>query len=249
MTVHHRFAHGYVSADYLLVYEALSRLQGSVLSVLEWGAGLGVVTIMASRMGFDAYGIETEPQLLMHAEQLARQYGPDAESAQGSFVPDDFAGWIRIQYEVAGADVLPRKNGDIQIIVPESGIVQTSEKMEVGWRRDLFFTGDPNQAMEINSMEEKGDAILIHRHAQEFYPRSHLDLVRTLPAGTDTTLSDETRIVRSANGEVSYEHGRKTLEYIYFTTKAQPIDIKIPDFPPGEALESTQDRSLRANDL
>lgn len=83
--------HGYVSADYLLVYEALSRLQGSVLSVLEWGAGLGVVTIMASRMGFDAYGIETEPQLLMHAEQLARQYGPDAEFAQGSFVPDDFA--------------------------------------------------------------------------------------------------------------------------------------------------------------
>jgi hypothetical protein len=62
-----------------------------VLSVLEWGSGLGIVTIMASRMGFEAYGIEAEPRLVTHAENLARTYGPDAQFAQGSFIPDDFA--------------------------------------------------------------------------------------------------------------------------------------------------------------
>ncbi len=82
--------HGYVSADYLSVYESLARLRGSVLSVLEWGSGLGIVTIMASRMGFEAYGIEAEPGLLKHSEYLAQAYGPNARFAQGSFIPDDF---------------------------------------------------------------------------------------------------------------------------------------------------------------
>ncbi len=50
--------HGYVSADYQTVFESLARLQGRVLTVLEWGSGLGITTIMASRMGFNAYGIE-----------------------------------------------------------------------------------------------------------------------------------------------------------------------------------------------
>ena len=82
--------HGYVSADYVSVYESLARLRGSVLSVLEWGSGLGIVTIMASRMGFEAYGIEAELDLVGHSESLAQTYGPDARFALGSFIPSDF---------------------------------------------------------------------------------------------------------------------------------------------------------------
>jgi len=81
---------GYVSADYLAVYESLARLQGRVLTVLEWGSGLGIVTIMASRMGFQAYGIEAEPDLVEFSERFAKAYGPKARFAQGSFIPDDF---------------------------------------------------------------------------------------------------------------------------------------------------------------
>ncbi|MCH2113587.1 MAG: class I SAM-dependent methyltransferase [Pirellulales bacterium] len=82
--------HAYVSADYEAVYESLAELRGQVHTVLEWGSGLGVVTIMASRMGFEAYGIEVEPQLVEYAKQFAEAYGNQAQFAQGSFVPDDF---------------------------------------------------------------------------------------------------------------------------------------------------------------
>ena len=80
----------YASADYSAVYHALAQLQNQVTSVLEWGSGLGIVTIMASRMGFDAYGIEAEPELVEHARNFAKTYGPEARFASGSFIPDEY---------------------------------------------------------------------------------------------------------------------------------------------------------------
>lgn len=81
---------GYVSADYQLVYESLVLLQGHAFTFLEWGSGLGVVSIMASRMGFEAYGIEAEVELVEYARLLSRAYGSDARFAAGNFMPDDF---------------------------------------------------------------------------------------------------------------------------------------------------------------
>ena len=81
---------GFVSADYVEVYQALVNLQDQVVTVLEWGSGLGVVAIMASRLGFESYGIEVEPLLVERAEELAQRYGPDTQFAAGSFIPDDY---------------------------------------------------------------------------------------------------------------------------------------------------------------
>ncbi len=81
---------GYVSADYVEVYQELLKLKDQVDTVLEWGSGLGVVTIMASRLGFQAYGIEVEPVLVEYSQELAERYGPDAQFAAGSFIPDDY---------------------------------------------------------------------------------------------------------------------------------------------------------------
>jgi len=47
---------------------------------------------MASRMGFEAYGIEAEPKLVEFSEEFADKYGPDACFAQGSFIPEEFDG-------------------------------------------------------------------------------------------------------------------------------------------------------------
>lgn len=81
---------GYVSADYLAVYHSLQRFQKRCATFLEWGSGLGVVTIMAAQMGFDAYGIEIEPELVEHACILAERFDSDAKFVCGSFIPGEY---------------------------------------------------------------------------------------------------------------------------------------------------------------
>ena len=80
----------YVSADYMAIYEKLCTLRGRVETILEWGSGLGVVTIMANRLGFDAYGIEAEADLVQLAEGLAAKYSATPRFAIGSFIPAEF---------------------------------------------------------------------------------------------------------------------------------------------------------------
>ena len=90
---------GYVSSDFLAVYNLLARLRERAFTFLEWGSGLGVITIMASRMGYDAYGIESEEELVDHSRDFAEKYGPEAQFAHGSFIPTDFV-WDPGEVEV-----------------------------------------------------------------------------------------------------------------------------------------------------
>jgi hypothetical protein len=80
----------FVASDYRAVYQLLAGLQGQAGTVLEWGSGLGVVAIMAARLGFQAYGIEIEPRLVDLACGLADKYDAHVEFALGSYVPGDY---------------------------------------------------------------------------------------------------------------------------------------------------------------
>jgi len=80
----------YVSADHLQVLPELLRLKKTCTTFLEFGSGLGVFTILASRLGFEAYGIESESVLVEHSRRFANEFGRDASFALGSFLPDDF---------------------------------------------------------------------------------------------------------------------------------------------------------------
>jgi hypothetical protein len=82
--------HGYVGADFGEVLKYLLELRGQVSTFLEWGSGLGVVTMMASCLGFEAYGIEAESKLITLSRELADTYAPQATFAEGSFIPDEF---------------------------------------------------------------------------------------------------------------------------------------------------------------
>jgi len=53
----------------------------------EWGSGFGVVACLAAELGFEAYGIEIDGELVAAARRLAEDYHFEAEFAQGSFVP------------------------------------------------------------------------------------------------------------------------------------------------------------------
>ena len=80
----------FVAADYERVFRTLQRLRNRGTRILEWGSGLGVVTIMASNLGFDAYGMETESHLVDQSRQLAMRHGPQAKFAKGNFIPNHY---------------------------------------------------------------------------------------------------------------------------------------------------------------
>ncbi|MCP3904313.1 MAG: class I SAM-dependent methyltransferase [Planctomycetes bacterium] len=70
--------------------EALRDLRSGSRSFLELGSGLGVITIIADLLGYDAYGIEIEPRLVDESCRLAESCGSTATFIEGSFVPPDF---------------------------------------------------------------------------------------------------------------------------------------------------------------
>ena len=82
--------HPFVAADYDRVLQALLPLRAPGLRFLEWGSATGVITIMASMLGFEAYGIELDPSLVRTARQLAARFQSPALFAEGSFVPSGY---------------------------------------------------------------------------------------------------------------------------------------------------------------
>ena len=135
---------GYVSADYRAVYESLVILQGHACTFLEWGSGLGVVSIMASRMGFEAYGIESQSELVEYARLLSLAYQSNAKFAAGNFMPDDFewnpakghevsrsvidvgAGYAELDKELPDFDLIyayprPEEHGLFESIIKDHG--------------------------------------------------------------------------------------------------------------------------------
>ncbi len=82
--------HPFVPADYAGAYEVLRTLTPRAHSFLELGSGVGVITILAGLLGFEAYGIELDWWLVEQATQLASRHGSRATFAAGSFVPAEY---------------------------------------------------------------------------------------------------------------------------------------------------------------
>jgi len=90
--------HPFMPADYPGVLETLKELRAPGQRFLEWGSATGVITIMADLLGFEAYGIELDPELVETARALAARYGSGARFVAGSFIP---AGY---RYRPTGGD-------------------------------------------------------------------------------------------------------------------------------------------------
>jgi hypothetical protein len=82
--------HPFVPVEYEDVLQMLMKLRGPDLKFLEWGSATGVITIMADFLGFDAYGIELDPNLVAIARELAEKYESKAKFAEGSFLPEGY---------------------------------------------------------------------------------------------------------------------------------------------------------------
>ncbi|MFO0921983.1 MAG: class I SAM-dependent methyltransferase [Pirellulales bacterium] len=81
----------YVACDFEYVARALFTLQERGLvdgsTFCEWGCGFGIVTGLASLLGWEAIGIEAEPFLVSEARKLLQRLQIPCEIWEGNFLP------------------------------------------------------------------------------------------------------------------------------------------------------------------
>ena len=159
--------HAYVSADYEAVLRSLVQLRGQAVTFLEWGSGLGVVTIMASRLGFEAYGIENEPELVDHAHAFGERYAPAARFVCGNFFPSEFEwnpgqGEIEVRtalHSAAAYEPMGKKLSDFDLVYaypwPEEHQLYQNVMRECGAPKSLFLTYDVRRGMELHRCGRK----------------------------------------------------------------------------------------------
>ncbi len=81
----------FVASQYEEVHEVLAKIADEEHGIfLEWGSATGAITVMAEMLGFEAYGIELDPDYLEAARQLAEEVGSSAEFLEGSFIPRSY---------------------------------------------------------------------------------------------------------------------------------------------------------------
>ena len=76
-------------ADPMVLYGELRRVRAARPRFLEWGSGLGVITLMADALGLPAAGIEYDARLVSAARRLAAETGAAATFTHGSFILPD----------------------------------------------------------------------------------------------------------------------------------------------------------------
>ena len=83
---------GFVPSDFECVVRTLRTIRQSWMApgelFLEWGSGFGVVALLAASVGFSAFGIEIEGDLVDEASALAEATAFEVPFFAGSFVPE-----------------------------------------------------------------------------------------------------------------------------------------------------------------
>jgi predicted O-methyltransferase YrrM len=80
----------FIPSDCRYAYQVLLWLQQTAATApgaafLEWGSGQGMVTILASRAGYSAMGVEINEELLQEARRLAERYDAPARFVHGTY--------------------------------------------------------------------------------------------------------------------------------------------------------------------
>ena len=118
----------FVPSDFQLIALLLAQLSreglGDGTKFCEWGSGLGIVTMIADSLGWDAIGIEIDSELVVQSKRLAVRQGSAAEFHHGSFIPSggeqftdelDDLNWLHVTaddtYDRIGLEV-----GDFEVI-------------------------------------------------------------------------------------------------------------------------------------
>lgn len=151
LEVRQRDFHPFVAADYERVLATLLAVRRPGGRFLEWGSASGVITIMADMLGFEAYGIELDGDLVATARALAERHGSAARFAAGSFIPSGY------RYRPPGGDGRPGTIG-----TGLSGYVELQHPLD-DFDVVYGYPWDGEDAMMLDLMRQYGsrDALLL----------------------------------------------------------------------------------------
>jgi hypothetical protein len=83
-----------VPSDAALVFAALDYVTRHDIALgrvfCEWGSGVGTATCMAAFLGYEAYGIELEPELAELSREMARELAIAVEILCTSYIPEGY---------------------------------------------------------------------------------------------------------------------------------------------------------------
>lgn len=54
-------------------------------------------------------------------------------------IPDDYVGWVRVEFQVAGAPPTPVERGQYVFRIPPDGMLRTSSPEKYGWSKDEYY--------------------------------------------------------------------------------------------------------------
>jgi uncharacterized protein DUF6843 len=55
-------------------------------------------------------------------------------------IPENYTGWVRVEFEVPGESPLPVEAGQTVLKIPSSGLLRTSSPEQYGWAKDYYFS-------------------------------------------------------------------------------------------------------------
>ena len=107
-------------------------------SLCEWGSGFGVVSCLASLLGYTAVGIEVQESLVKHALQLADDFHIHTDFHCDSFVPldsescfegEEASSWLTEHAGDLEDEGIAPENFDIIFVYPWPGEEARTEKL------------------------------------------------------------------------------------------------------------------------
>lgn len=85
--------------------------------------------------------------------------GGDRRIPQRWHIPNDYTGWIILEYNVAGAPALPIRDGYLVIQPGPSGRLQTSTEYSSGWAKDEFYYVNPESTVQLEKTAPGGGGL------------------------------------------------------------------------------------------
>ena len=62
-----------------------------------------------------------------------------SRNASRFLIPEGYVGWLRIEFEVAGAPPVPTEGGEYLFKFQPAGVLKTSSKERYGWAKDHYY--------------------------------------------------------------------------------------------------------------